>query len=145
MKPTDMDDFLETCKSLLRLLPHQLSAIGEERGSMSVQAFKSMGRVRQTRIWRLIEKDMARRPSAPRGIDWSPFDEAPHDGRSILACRDNDCGWEYAVVWWCHDLTYPWKSGSDSYPEDRFDYWATLHPPEATTVDESPDHALEKE
>lgn len=60
-------------------------------------------------------------------MEWKSMDEAPKDGTTILACRDNGCGWEYDVVWWSTmGGDYPWVTSQGGYPEGRLDYWQPL-------------------
>lgn len=70
-----------------------------------------------------------------RPNDRKEMDTAPRDGTTILTCRNNWCGWDYYVVWWNGDCTYPWASESSGYPEDRLDYWQPLSAPYDPSVD----------
>src|SRR4051794_12290144 len=68
--------------------------------------------------------------------EWQPIETAPRDGTSILVCRDNGCGWDYAVVWWWDEGgDYPWVIGNipndDAIADGRPEYWMPLPAPPA--------------
>ena len=61
---------------------------------------------------------------------WKEMESAPRDGTQILVARNNDCGWDYFVVWWSDtDPLYPWHEEYNSFVEDRFDYWCEIEAP----------------
>lgn len=64
---------------------------------------------------------------------WQDIETAPRDGTSILACRDNGCGWEYDVVWYVDNPeSYNWATAGATdgwYPEGRLGYWMPLPEP----------------
>lgn len=60
---------------------------------------------------------------------WLDMKLAPRDGTQILVAYNNDCFWEYFVVWWsAHEGTcfYHWQANNNSYPEDKFSAWKPL-------------------
>ncbi|RVN04630.1 hypothetical protein [Sinorhizobium meliloti] len=64
-------------------------------------------------------------------MKWQGMESAPKDGTQILVARDNDCSWDYYVVWWsAADKEYPWQSDNNAYADERLEYWSLITTPE---------------
>lgn len=60
---------------------------------------------------------------------WLDMSLAPKDGTQILVAYNNDCSWDYFVVWWYRQDEadyYPWNADHNAYPEDKFSAWKSL-------------------
>lgn len=63
-------------------------------------------------------------------MNWKSADSAPKDGTFILVAHNNGIAWEYYIVWWhSWDISYPWQSYDNVFPENYFEYWQYIQEP----------------
>lgn len=57
--------------------------------------------------------------------NWQKMEDAPRDGRYIIALYSNNLFLEPIVVYWNGDVDgiYPWSSRENAYPESRLRAW----------------------